>query len=152
MRLSLFRLKMLWLHAIRLICSFSLSWIGDTLYEIYCGKCTDYVMLRTFGCAVFFHLSEGKLEPRAKKCVFLNYPEGVKGYRLWDRSHKGVRIIISRDKTYSRYFNKSSSEMLFMKSEEPIETTEEQSLITTEWVSVYIPTTPNKVESNAQNQ
>ncbi|CAA3003523.1 retrovirus-related Pol poly from transposon TNT 1-94, partial [Olea europaea subsp. europaea] len=29
------------------------------------------------------------------------YPEGVKGYRLWDRSQKGVKIIISKDVTFN---------------------------------------------------
>lgn len=74
---------------------------GDTTYKHWYGKCDNYYVLRTFGCAAFSHQSKGKLDLRAKKCVFLGYPEGVKGYRLWDRSQKGVKIIISRDVTFN---------------------------------------------------
>lgn len=55
---------------------------GDISYEILYGICDDYSMQRTFACAAFSHQSEEKLEPRAKKCVFLDYPDGVEGYRL----------------------------------------------------------------------
>ncbi|KAL2460938.1 cysteine-rich RLK (RECEPTOR-like protein kinase) 8 [Abeliophyllum distichum] len=61
----------------------------------------DYSSLRTFGCSAYSHQNEGKLEPRAQKCVFLDYPQGVKGYRLWARGLGGVRVIISRDVTFN---------------------------------------------------
>jgi hypothetical protein len=36
-----------------------------------------------------------KLDSKSKKCVFLGYANGVKGYRLWDpTAHK---VVISRD-------------------------------------------------------
>jgi hypothetical protein len=28
-------------------------------------------------------VNDGKLKPRSKKCIFLDYADGVKGYRLW---------------------------------------------------------------------
>lgn len=34
--------------------------------------------LKVFGCSVYVHQSQGKLEPRAIKCVFLDYPQGTK--------------------------------------------------------------------------
>ncbi|GKB24317.1 retrotransposon protein, putative, ty1-copia subclass [Tanacetum coccineum] len=52
-------------------------------------------MLRIFGCVAYPHDKQGKLEPRAVKCVLLGYPEGVKGYilyRLDDESSKIVTI------------------------------------------------------------
>ena len=36
--------------------------------------------LRIFGCIGFIHQSQGKLKPRAIKCMFLGFIEGVKGY------------------------------------------------------------------------
>ncbi|OAE23043.1 hypothetical protein AXG93_3571s1060 [Marchantia polymorpha subsp. ruderalis] len=34
--------------------------------------------LKVFGCVVYMHQREYKLDPRAKKCMFVRYPEGVK--------------------------------------------------------------------------
>ena len=58
---------------------------------------SDISHLRTFGCSAYAHQSEGKLEPRALKCVFLGYPQGTKGYRLWVKDGRGFKTIISRD-------------------------------------------------------
>nr|GFC12816.1 retrovirus-related Pol polyprotein from transposon TNT 1-94 [Tanacetum cinerariifolium] len=33
-----------------------------------------------FGCVAYSHVQQGKLKPRAVKCVLLGYPEGVKGH------------------------------------------------------------------------
>lgn len=49
----------------------------------------------------FLIKSEGKLEHRTRKCIFLDYPEGVKGYRLWDINQNVVKIIVSRDVTFN---------------------------------------------------
>ena len=65
--------------------------------ELWTGRAPNLKHLRVFGCACYAHQSEGKLEPRALKGVFLGYPLGVKGYRLWLREQKGFRVIISRD-------------------------------------------------------
>ena len=54
-----------------------------------------------FGCEAYAHKSEGKLDPRAIKCVFVGYQDGTKGYRLWDITSGGVKIIISRDVKYN---------------------------------------------------
>ncbi|GJX62936.1 retrovirus-related pol polyprotein from transposon TNT 1-94, partial [Tanacetum coccineum] len=43
----------------------------------------NYKMLRIFGCVAYSHVNHGKLKPRAIKYIFLEYPNGVKGYRLW---------------------------------------------------------------------
>ena len=55
----------------------------------------DYSYLKRFGCVVYVHTDDGKLNPRAKKCIFIGYPIGVKGYMIWILEEK--RCIISRN-------------------------------------------------------
>nr|KYP48059.1 Retrovirus-related Pol polyprotein from transposon TNT 1-94 [Cajanus cajan] len=51
--------------------------------EVWYGRPTNYSNLRVFGSVAYAHVKEGKLEPRVVKCVFVGYPKGVKGYKLW---------------------------------------------------------------------
>ncbi|GKC18850.1 retrovirus-related pol polyprotein from transposon TNT 1-94, partial [Tanacetum coccineum] len=51
----------------------------ETPIEMWSGHPSDYGMLRIFGCVAYSHVKQGKLKPRAVKCVLLGYPEGVKG-------------------------------------------------------------------------
>lgn len=51
--------------------------------------------LKTFGCIAYAHVKLGKLEPKAIKCMFIGYPEGTKGYKLWN--FKSRKSLISRD-------------------------------------------------------
>jgi len=56
---------------------------GKTPMEMWSGKAaTDYDMLRVFGCHAYYHVSNGKLKPRARKVVFLGFKRGVEGYKL----------------------------------------------------------------------
>ncbi|KAL0436613.1 UNVERIFIED_CONTAM: Retrovirus-related Pol polyprotein from transposon TNT 1-94 [Sesamum radiatum] len=61
----------------------------------------DLSALRVFGCSAFALQNSDKLDPRAQKCVFIGYPNGVKGYRLWVRSQPAIKIITSRDVTFN---------------------------------------------------
>jgi transposase InsO family protein len=65
-----------------------------TPYKVWTGKPADYSNLRVFGCTAYYHVNEGKLEPRAKKGIFVGYGEGVKGYRIWSPSEN--RVILSK--------------------------------------------------------
>ncbi|KAK1614039.1 hypothetical protein QYE76_019556 [Lolium multiflorum] len=49
--------------------------------------------LRVFGCTAYAHVDNGKLEPRAVKCIFLGYGSGVKAYRLWNPETKKIHRI-----------------------------------------------------------
>ena len=68
---------------------------------VFTGKPLDLNNLRIFGSAGYVHQKIDKLEPRSKKCVFLGYPEGVKGYRLWNKSEPGFKVVISRDVVFN---------------------------------------------------
>jgi hypothetical protein len=69
-----------------------------TPMEMWTGKPADYSQLHIFGSPVYvmYNTQEvSKLDSKSRKCVFLGYADGVKGYRLWDpTAHK---VVISRD-------------------------------------------------------
>jgi hypothetical protein len=66
-----------------------------TPIEVWSGSLVDYSQLRVFGCTAYAHVDNGKLEPRAIKCIFLGYQSGVKGYKLWNPQTQ--KVVISRN-------------------------------------------------------
>ncbi|KAI5668982.1 hypothetical protein M9H77_18835 [Catharanthus roseus] len=52
--------------------------------------------------AAYLINGEGKLDPRSKKGVFIGYPSGVKGYRVWLRGEPGVRVVVSGDVVFNK--------------------------------------------------
>ncbi|GJX47497.1 gag-pol polyprotein [Tanacetum coccineum] len=65
--------------------------------EMWTGKPVNYSNLHIFGSLVYgmYNTQETtKLDPKSRKCLFLGYADGVKGYRLWDpTAHK---VVVSR--------------------------------------------------------
>ncbi|GJZ16482.1 retrotransposon protein, putative, ty1-copia subclass [Tanacetum coccineum] len=72
-----------------------------TPMEMWSGHPSDYGMLRIFGCVAYPHDKQGKLEPRAIKCVLLGYPEGVKGYRLYRLDGESPKIVTSKNVVFN---------------------------------------------------
>ena len=68
---------------------------GKCPENVFTGKSLDLSNLRVFGCVA--HVKGDNIEPRSKKYVFLGYSEGVKGYRLWNLSEPGFKVVISKD-------------------------------------------------------
>lgn len=66
--------------------------------EIWTGSRPKYEELRVFGSVAYIHSDQGKLNPRAKKAVFIGYPSGVKGYKFWLVEEK--KCVVTRDVTF----------------------------------------------------
>ncbi|KAA0043220.1 Retrovirus-related Pol polyprotein from transposon TNT 1-94 [Cucumis melo var. makuwa] len=58
--------------------------------------------LRVFGCTTYAHVKDGKLNKRALKCMFIGYPQCIKGYKLWCLEMGMNKCIISRDSQQER--------------------------------------------------
>ena len=70
-------------------------------YELLYGKVLAYDLIKVFGClcyAATVPAQRHKFTPRATKCVFLGYPFGYKGYKLYDLDNH--KFLISRDVTF----------------------------------------------------
>lgn len=72
-----------------------------TPQEVWTGKPPNLKHLRIFGCAAYAHTRQEKLQPHAKRCVFIGYPQGVKAYKLWSLEQGERRCIISRDVVFN---------------------------------------------------
>ena len=80
--------------------------------EVWCGVPPDYSNLKVFGCVAYAQANQGKLEPRAKKCMFVGYPSGFKGFKLWYKEGGVARTLINRDVFFKE------EEMNMMKSDQ----------------------------------
>ena len=68
-------------HLINCLPSTALN--DKTPLEVWSGKpINDYDTLHVFGSTAYYHVKESKLDPRAKKALFMGVTSGVKGYRL----------------------------------------------------------------------
>ncbi|KAG7533289.1 Integrase catalytic core [Arabidopsis thaliana x Arabidopsis arenosa] len=51
--------------------------------EVWSGSKVDYSYLRWFGCVAYVHVQQDKISPKAVKGIFVEYPLGKNGYRVW---------------------------------------------------------------------
>jgi len=63
--------------------------------ELWLNRKSGYKHLRRFGSVAYVHQDQGKLKPRALKGVFLGYPQGTKGYKIWLLEE--MKCVISRN-------------------------------------------------------
>ena len=88
-----------------------------TPMEVWSGRPADYSNLKVFGALTFAHIKQDKLDTRDVKCIFIGYPEGVKGYKLWKMEPGGSKFIISRDVTFDETCMRMNSKDLETSSE-----------------------------------
>jgi len=86
-------------HVVHLINTMPSTILKDkSPYEMLYQKPPTYLDLKTFGCLSFASTSDvnrSKLDPRARKCVFIGFKNGIKGYILLDL--KTREIFISKN-------------------------------------------------------
>ena len=95
--------KVFWAKAVNIACyiinrSPRVALDGKVSEEVWTGQEVDNFLMRIFGCPTYVHISSedrSKLDPKSKKCIFLSYEKGVKGYKLWDPVAQ--KVMISRD-------------------------------------------------------
>jgi hypothetical protein len=71
---------------------------GKTPYEMLYGQAPSYDHLKVFGCLCYAHnlgKTSDKFASRSRKCVFVGYPSGKKGWKLFDLDSQ--RYFVSRD-------------------------------------------------------
>ena len=70
----------------------------NTPYQVLYGSAPDYSILRSFGYLAFattLNSERNKFSPRTVPSVFVGYPQGVKGYRLYNLHTR--KFYVSRD-------------------------------------------------------
>lgn len=71
---------------------------NKTPYELVFNQKPEYDHMRVLGCLVYFknNNTEGdKFEMRGRPGVFMGYPPGIKGYKVYDIQN--AKMIVSRD-------------------------------------------------------
>lgn len=67
-----------------------------TPYKITLGKKPDYDHMRVFGCLVYarnIKTKGDKFEVRSRPGIFVRYPQGKKGYRIFDIKDKNLLCL-----------------------------------------------------------
>ena len=82
--------KSFWAEAVSMACylinrSPRASLGGKVAEEVLTGKPIDLGNLKIFGHSAYLHISSderSKLDRKSKKCIFIGYMKGVKGYKF----------------------------------------------------------------------
>ena len=97
-----------------------------TPYEIWHGEKPNVNNLKVFGCNALVHVPDekrSKLDKKSVECVFVGYPSGTKGYKLYNLETK--QMIRSRDVIFME--NSFGNDLLHNEENRELYTTEKNS-------------------------
>ena len=89
-----------------------------TPQEVWAGKKPSLTHLKVFGCEAYVHVpkeNRSKLDKKAKKCIFIGYKDGLKGYKLWNPETK--KVVYSWDVVFREMKDFFKQEVLPSKEE-----------------------------------
>ena len=72
--------------------------VKKTPHEVLSGKKPSIAHFKVFGCDAFMQVPKEKrikLDNQAKKCIFVSYKDGIKGYKPWNIVTR--KIVYNRD-------------------------------------------------------
>ena len=67
-------------------------------HEVWTGKKPSLSHLRLFRCDAYVHVPKEKrtkLDNKSKRCIFIGYKDGLKGYKIWNSETR--KVVYSRD-------------------------------------------------------
>jgi hypothetical protein len=65
----------------------------NTPHKVWTGKKPSLTHLKVFGYEAYVHVpkeNKSKLEKKVEKCIFIQYKDGLKGYKIWNPKTKKV--------------------------------------------------------------
>jgi hypothetical protein len=89
-----------------------------TPQEVCTGKGPSLTHLKVIGCDAYVHVSKenrSKMNKKAKKCIFIEHKDGLKGYKLWNPETK--KVVYSRDVVFREMKDVVKQEVLPSKEE-----------------------------------
>ena len=92
---------------------------GMSPIEVLCpSKPLFQVPPKVFGCTCFVHIPKhqrDKLDPKAVKCIFVEYPSNQKGYKCYTPGKKG-RVFVTMDSSFHEdvpFYSSASDELIY---------------------------------------
>ena len=97
-----------------------------TPYELWHGSKPDFSHLRVWGCRAYARVQRDKrdkLQWHMIKGVFIGYPEGYKGWRIWDGKKVTICETVVFDERYFPHSKLAPSQPMIVNFERPPEPT-----------------------------
>ena len=125
---------------------------NTTPYECWFGKKPDVSNLKVFGCIAYYHVPQAerrKLDPKACKSIFVGYPEGTKGFKLFNiDTNKFIRSrnVIFHETTFHNFnYERKSNYVIF-----PLDTLED-TLVDGKELIVTATSTTTELDNSVEN-